>query len=505
MLPIYNVTTIREADKFTIENEPVSSLDLMERASLECIRKLLGLGLTDEMPVYVFCGPGNNGGDGLAIARLLFNKGFRVKVYIPDPDENYSVDFSANLDRLQSMQAGISFLRNFEVEQVEDNSMLIDALFGSGLSRKLSGIYAETVQKINDAAGYKVSIDIPSGLYCDSVTDSDIIIKADVTLTFQYPKLSFLFRESEEFTGEWHVLDIGLSGDFFQTGKTQDYLIEIDDIQFIIKPRSRFGHKGTYGHALLMCGSKGKMGAAVLASRACLRSGAGLVSTYVPVCGYEIIQTAVPEAMTIVSETNDHLNKLPDIEPFSAIGIGPGTGKADETANLLKQLIQQSKIPLVLDADALNILSENRTWLAFLPQNSVLTPHPGEFERLAGKSANSLERLQLLREFCIKYKVYVVLKGAYSVICTPLGKCFFNPTGNPGMATGGSGDVLTGMITSLLAQHYSALDACMAGVYLHGLAGDIAAENLGENSLIAGDIIDYLPDAFQDAMIPEHN
>lgn len=503
MQPIYNVATIREADKFTIEHEPVASIDLMERASQACVSKLLDLGLTADMPVYVLCGPGNNGGDGLAIARLLCRKGFSVNVYIPDPDEKYSEDFSINLDRLKNMQTEVGFLENFEFEQVEDNAMLIDALFGSGLSRKLTGIYADSVVKFNKAEGYKVSVDVPSGLYCDSLTDSELVVKADVTLTFQYVKLAFLISENEEYAGEWHVLDIGLSADFFQTGKTQDYLIEKDDIQFIIKPRSRFGHKGTYGHALLMCGSKGKMGAAVLASRACLRSGAGLVSAYVPACGYEIIQTTVPESMTMVSETKDYLSKLPDIEPFSAIGIGPGTGKAEETANLLKLLIQQSKVPLVLDADALNILSENKTWLAYLPENSILTPHPGEFERLAGKSANSFERLQLLREFCIRYKLYIVLKGAYSVICTPLGKCFFNPTGNPGMATGGSGDVLSGIITSLLAQHYSTLDACIAGVYLHGLAGDIAAENLGENSLIAGDIIDYLPDAFQDVMLQE--
>lgn len=496
MQPIYNVATIREADKYTIENEPIASVDLMERAATACTDKLFDLGLTSEMPVYIVCGPGNNGGDGLAIARLLIRKGFTVSTFIPDPEEKYSEDFAVNLERLTNMQAEIKYLKDFNEENIYDNAVLIDALFGSGLSRKLTGIYAETITKFNNSNGYKVSIDIPSGLYCDTVTDSESIVKAEVTLTFQYPKQAFLFRESEEFTGEWHVLDIGLLSSFFSTGRTNSYFIEQDDIQFIIKHRSRFGHKGTYGHALLISGSKGKMGAAVLSARACLRSGAGLVSAYVPACGCNIIQTAVPEAMVLVSETDDHLSKLPDIESFSAIGIGPGIGKSEETANMLKLLIQQARVPLVLDADALNILSENKTWLAFLPENSILTPHPGEFKRLAGKSANSFERLQLLREFCIKYKVYVVLKGAYSAICTPLGKCFFNPTGNPGMATGGSGDVLTGIITSLLAQHYSALDACWAGAYLHGLAGDLASENLGENSLIAGDIIDYLPDAF---------
>lgn len=496
MQPIYNIATIREADKYTIENEPVASIDLMERASVACVSKLIDLGLSAEMPVYVVCGPGNNGGDGLAVARLLFRKGFTVNAFIPKQDETFSEDFSVNMERLKNMQTEIRSLEEFDEKKIEENALLIDALFGSGLSRKLTGIYAETVNKFNKAGGYKVSIDVPSGLYCDSVTDSEIIVRADVTLTFQYPKLAFLFRESEEFTGEWYVLDIGLSGSFFNTAKTLDYYIEKDDIQFIIKPRSRFGHKGTYGHALLISGSKGKMGAAVLSAKACLRSGAGLVTAYVPACGYEILQTAVPEAMCLISESENHISKLPDIQPFSAIGIGPGIGKEEDTANMLKLLIQQSSVHLVLDADALNILSENKTWLAFLPQNTILTPHPGEFERLAGKAENSFERLQLLRDFCIQHQVYVVLKGAFSVICTPLGKCFFNPTGNPGMATGGSGDVLTGMITSLLAQHYSALDACLTGVYLHGLAGDIAIENLGEYSLIAGDIIDYLPEAF---------
>jgi len=263
-----------------------------------------------------------------------------------------------------------------------------------------------------------------------------------------------------------------------------------------IKRREKFSHKGTYGHALLIAGSYGKMGASVLASQACLRSGVGLLTSHVPRLGYEIIQNSVPEAMISIDPFETVFSEVPELSPFSAIGIGPGLDKMPETQFALKALLQAKPNKLIIDADALNILSENQDWYGLLPENTILTPHPKEFERLAGPSSNSFQRLQIQLQFSAKYNVIVVCKGANTCITFPDGRVFFNSTGNPGMATGGSGDVLTGIIVGLLAQNYSPEDATLIGVYLHGLAGNLAATEFGEYSLIAGDIISHLGKAF---------
>jgi ADP-dependent NAD(P)H-hydrate dehydratase / NAD(P)H-hydrate epimerase len=500
MLKIFSSEQVRRADRYTILNEPVSSSDLMERAGSACVTWLNNYQDLKKNTVLIFCGPGNNGGDGLVIARLLHEQHINVKAFIPDDTSTKSEDFAANLQKAASCGVQLHPLDSMDTISQGSDTLIIDALFGSGLSKPLEGKYKELVEMINKSNTLTIAIDIPTGLYADKPVDlnRDSCIKADYTLSFQFPKLSFLFPENELICGDWHILPIGLHPDFILSEPCKNHFTEFEDYKAILKPRARFSHKGTFGHALVIGGSKGKTGAPVLMSRACLRSGAGLVTAHLPGIGYQVIQTAVPEVMVSVDEDHDICTHLPALDAFSAIAAGPGLGTSQETTKMLKHLLQEARVPLLLDADALNILADNRTWLAFLPKGTVLTPHPGEFGRLAGKTSNSFDRLELLREMSIKYSLTIVLKGAYTVVCSPLGNCYFNPTGNPGMATGGSGDALTGLIAGLLAQGYNATEACLLGVYLHGRAGDIAAQHLGYEALAAGDIIENFGNAFKE-------
>jgi NAD(P)H-hydrate epimerase len=362
----------------------------------------------------------------------------------------------------------------------------------------LDGLAKKIVQRINQSGATIISIDIPSGLFGEDNSGNDLsaIIKASHTLTFQFPKLSFLFPENAQFTGEWTVLPIGLHPEAINETESNFHFLTKEFISGKIKKRGKFSHKGTYGHALLIAGSYGKMGASVLASRACLRSGVGLLTCHIPQLGYEIIQNSIPEAMISIDSSETVFSEVPNLSSFSAIGIGPGLDKKQETQQALKILLQANPNKLIIDADALNILSENQDWYNLLPENTILTPHLKEFERLAGPSADSYERLQKQLQFSTKYKVIIVCKGANSCITFPDGRVFFNSTGNPGMATAGSGDVLTGIILGLLAQNYSPEDTTLLGVYLHGLAGDLAATEFGEYSLVAGDLIRNLGKAF---------
>jgi NAD(P)H-hydrate epimerase len=344
-----------------------------------------------------------------------------------------------------------------------------------------------------------VAIDVPSGLMVEdnSANDHKSVINANATLTFEAPKLSFLFAENAQHVGDFYVLDIGINKTFIASQKSLNYYLTREMIAPLIKHRPKFSHKGNYGHALLVAGSYGKMGAAVLAAKSCLRSGVGLLTVHVPKCGYTVLQSTVPEAMLSVDEDEREISGIKDIAQYNVIGVGPGIGNAKSTQQVVKVLIQ-AKLPMVIDADALNILSENKTWLAFLPKGCIFTPHPGEFARLVGKTSSAYDAYTLQKEFAIKYSVYLVLKGAHTAIATPEGEVFFNSTGNPGMATGGSGDTLTGIITGLLAQGYSPKQAALLGVYIHGLAGDIAAHEAGEGSLIAEDITNCLGSAFKE-------
>ena len=499
-MKILTAQQLRAADAYTVENEPIDSIDLMERASEGCVTWLKEKFPSTKQHFTVICGVGNNGGDGLAIARLLKAGGYLVEVVIVRFSENSSEDFQINDKRLIEAEiSAVSVTELVEVPELTLNTIIIDAIFGTGLTRPASGMIKEVIQQINTSKATVVSIDIPSGLFCEDNTanDTEAVVKADFTLTFQSAKLSFLFPENAAYLGEWRVIPIGLNQAFIdEQDSLYEYVIE-EDILPLLKNRTKFSHKGTFGHALLMAGSKGKVGAAVLASRACLRSGVGLLTTNVPACGVDVLQEVIPEAMCISDSEDDYLSELPDLSKYSAIGVGPGLGTEIQTQNVLKLLIQNTLTPLVIDADALNILSENKTWLAFTAGGTILTPHPGEFKRLVGEWSNDFDRLELQREFSKKNCCFVVLKGANTSITAPDGRVFFNSTGNPGMATAGSGDVLTGVITGLLAQGYGNFEAAIVGVYLHGLAGDIAAEKVGGQSMIASDIIENIGEAYK--------
>lgn len=499
-LKILPAGKIREADAWTIDNEPIQSVDLMERAAGLCYQWIKER-VTDSGIIKVICGTGNNGGDGLVIARLLHQDGASVEVFVIRYSKTESDDFITNFNRLAEMPGLIItdiYEQDPEIEITADD-IVIDALFGTGLSQPLSGLTADIVNQINLSGAAVISIDMPSGLFADLPvqTKHAPIVKADYTLSFQFPKLAFFMPENELFVGKWIVLDIGLHSGFIESVECSRFLIEKKDCISLHRKRSKFAHKGNFGRALLIAGKTGSLGAAILASRACLRSGAGLLTTHVPGNGFLVLHGAIPEALVSIDAADDYFSTLPDIEGFTAIGAGPGIGMAPETQGALKLLIQQTRVPLLLDADALNIIAENKTWLAFLPAGSILTPHPKEFERLSGPVNNHFDRLEMLKTFALRYKLYVILKGAHSALATPEGNIYFNSSGNPGMATAGSGDVLTGVILGLLSSGYPARDACILGMWLHGKAGDAAAKKQSQESMIAGDIIENLGKAFK--------
>lgn len=446
----------------------------------------------------VFAGPGNNGGDGLALARMLTGNRYKVSVYFVRVTDKTSNDWQTNRDRLEKAGAIMHMIEHIsQMPLISSDDIIIDAIFGAGLTRQADGLAREVIEEINMSDAVKIAIDIPSGLFCENNrgNNDEGIVKADYTLTFQFPKLAFMFPENNEFTGVWKILPIGLHETGIGITETPyNYLLN-EDAVILLKNRSKFDHKGVFGHGLLVAGSYGKMGAAILGAQAALRTGIGLLTCHIPECGYGIVQTSVPEAMVSVDSSDKHISEIA-AGSFTAIGIGPGLGTGSETQAALLKLLESSDVPIVIDADALNILSHDKKYLKLIPPGSILTPHPKEFERLAGKTIGSYERLQKQREFSEKHQCILVLKGAHTSISAPGGKVFFNSTGNPGMATGGSGDVLTGILLSLLSQGYSPENAAVLGVYLHGLAGDIAAGESSFEAIIASDIIKCTGRAF---------
>jgi NAD(P)H-hydrate epimerase len=498
-MKILKSSQIREVDSYTIKNEQIKSIDLMERAAAS-ITKWIAERYSIKKAIKIFVGPGNNGGDGLAIARQLSQSKFDVKVFILRITDNLSEDSELNLERLRKISKvsikEIKFDANFPI--INSDDLIIDGLFGSGLNRKLDGLAKQLVIQINNAAAKIISIDIPSGLFGEdnSKNDKSSIIKADFTLSFQMPKLAFMFSENYKSVGEWNVLSIGLNQIFIDSLDSPYYYVNETLIKRFIHKRNKFSHKGTYGHVLMVSGSYGKMGAAILATRACLRTGAGLVTCHIPKVGYSIMQTAIPEAMLSIDWSDIIISEIPDVDKYDSIGIGPGIGTKYNTRGALVKLFDETTKPMVIDADAINIISENKELIKKIPVNSILTPHPKEFERLVGKSSDDFERLEKQISFAVDNQFYVVLKGAHTSIACPDGNVYFNSTGNPGMATAGSGDVLTGVILSLLGQGNKSEEAAIYGVYLHGLAGDIASEKIGEEALMASDITDNIGNAF---------
>jgi NAD(P)H-hydrate epimerase len=455
----------------------------------------------DAKTILVLCGPGNNGGDGLAVARLLHQASYRVRVALL-PAAQQSPDWQHNRQRLPAAVA-VAEISEGLLPEISSVDLVIDALFGTGLSRPLEGLPAAVVAHLNQAKAYVLAIDIPSGLFTDAPQPADTpIVKASHTVSFSLPKLAFLLPQNAEYVGEWHVVDIYLSENFIADTTTPWHYTDEAAMAGALPARPKFSHKGTFGHALLLAGSRGKIGAAALAANACLRSGVGLLTVQVPGCGYDIMQISAPEAMCLTDPHPDFISELPDLKPYQAVGIGPGLGQEAASFAVLRQLLEAATattttrprpLPLVIDADALNLLGQHRELLELLPENTVLTPHPKEFERLTEPARDDYHRLELLRDFAQKHRCLVVLKGAYTCLATPDGELHFNSTGNPGMATGGSGDALTGLLLALRADaQLLPFLAARLGVYAHGLAGDLAAAHTGHAGLVAGDIVRHI-------------
>ncbi len=470
----------------------------MERAAASCLAWLEANGYLGRS-FSVYCGKGNNGGDGLALARMLSELDCPVTVHILEFGHRGTDDFQINLARIHQTTVEVRFIQGAEhFRPVPPTDILVDALLGSGLNRKLEGVTAQLVEHLNQSGNEMMAIDIPTGLFVNSSSKDNVVINATHTLSFQCYKPAFLQPENGALVGEIHILDIGLHPGYLQQVTGESELLDLPIVEAIFRPRKNFAHKGNFGHALLVAGSYGKIGAAVLAARACLRTGAGLLTCQVPGCGYEILQTTLPEAM-VLTDADERIQTVfsGDLSIYSVVGIGPGIGTDSRTVSLLSDVLQRFKKPMIVDADALNILASHPDLLTLLPPYSILTPHPKEFERLFGPSPDDYARLEKARERAKQHQCVIVLKGHYTFIAMPGGKSYFNSTGNPGMAKGGSGDALTGILSSLLSQSYSPGEAALLGVYLHGLAGDLAAASFSQESMLPSDLIDHLGKAFQ--------
>jgi NAD(P)H-hydrate epimerase len=493
MLPLLLSEQIRQADAFTIANEPIASIDLMERASKAFVGWFINHFPDKNVGISFYCGTGNNGGDGLAIARLLKDHQYKkLSVKIAYFSERQTDDFKANLQRLK--QTGVIIININKGAELppDDGIILIDAVLGTGLNKPLSGDYERLVNYINNLNRTIVAVDVPSGFFSErEILPNSVAIKADLVITFQQPKISFLLPESAPYINCWEAVNIGINEGFVQSLNSAYQFIEEKDIRKILKPRRPFSNKGTYGHALIIAGQEKTMGAALLSASAAAHGGAGLTTACVPASGLTALNSYLPEIMVIVRNENE----LPEIEceKFNAAAIGPGLGKHDDAAKLLSTLIKNYKKPLVIDADALNLLAGDKELLKKLPAGSILTPHMKEFDRLFGPHTSWWKRLETGQEQARQLNIYIVLKNDYTITITPQGKCYFNPTGNAAMASGGMGDVLTGVITAMLAQKYTPLEACLAGIYIHGKAGDELALPSRLNVVLPGKIISQLP------------
>lgn len=494
-MQILTSAEIRAWDAFTIAKESIASIELMEKAARACTNWIIASGYSGK-EFFIYCGKGNNGGDGLAIARMLFDSGNQVMVFIPDSASPGTTDFQINLQKLRERQLPLQFITT-TLPAVPEGAIIVDALLGTGLNRPVEGWMAAVVQSINHSGNTVISIDIPSGLSSDEHTPGDAVIRAAHTLSFQHLKPAFIVAENEKFVGTLHLLHIGLHPDFLASIHPAFTWVTAALARKLFRPRTRFAHKGTYGHALLIAGRTGSMGAAVLAAKGVLAGGAGLLTVMVPRSGNVILQTAVPEAMTITDSNDAYISQIPEkTERFSTIGIGPGLGTDKESASMLQQLFSHYTRPVVLDADALNLLAQHQQMLAAVPANSVLTPHPKEFDRLFGSSENDFIRMEKAKAMSVQYKIVIVLKGHHTCIFSG-NECYVNSTGNAGMAKGGSGDVLTGIITALLSQGYDPPSAAVMGVYLHGKAGDIALAATSYESMLPSDLLHSMGAAFR--------
>ena len=494
-MKIYSPKQIYEADKATVQKEGIPSYNLMERAGgyvYEWIHKRLQ---GQAVPIKVFCGIGNNGGDGLVIARLLLKNGYQVDTYVVHCDEKRSPDFLKAYDALKSeVKKWPELIRSKEdFPEITPQDIVVDAIFGIGLNRCPDDWVKELFTKINTSKAYTLSIDIPSGMYADRGQEKDdVIIHATFVLSFMSPKLVFFLPDTGKYINMWDTVDIGLDQEFLANTKTDVELITKQEIQQMYKGRSQFSHKGMFGHSLVIGGSFGKMGAVLLAAKAAARAGSGLVTAYVPQIGVPILQTALPEVMVETDNFNGKVFEEIEFETAAtAIAVGPGMGTDEKTVNAMESFLKSQKIPLVIDADAINCISKRPALIDQVPELSILTPHPGELERLIGKWDNDFDKLEKTANYAKENNIIICIKGAHTITIYDM-KLYINTTGNPGLATAGTGDVLTGVITGLLAQNYQPLEAAIMGVYLHGLAADVAVNQYGVEGLIAGDVTEFL-------------
>lgn len=498
-MKILSSSDIYKADQATIKNTPISSTDLMERAGQKCVDRILNLDLDPSVQVHIFCGMGNNGGDGLVIARLLLEKGYKVSPYIVRISKRSSADFQINLKRLIRIgivPEEIEDVKNFPV--ILGGETVIDAIFGIGLKGNPEGLAKEVIEQINHSGAKIIAIDIPSGLFSETpVSDKDAVIRADLVLTFQNPKLAFFLPENRSYIKNWELLDIGLDQACIQAAESVFCTVDFESVKHRLKARDKFSHKGTYGHAMIIGGSFGKIGAVILASRAALKAGSGLVTTYIPKCGYTAVQTANPEIMVEVDDENylEHFNCK---TKATAIGVGVGMGTHTKTKKGFAAFLKSNRIPLVIDADAINIVAAHPELSELIVRGNILTPHPKEFERLAGPWKNDYDKLDKQLAFSNKHQCLVVLKGTYTTLAYQ-GKIYFNTSGNAGLATAGSGDVLTGIITGFLAQGYEVLDAALLGVYIHGRSADLGIKaHESMESFTASDCVEHLGLVFKE-------
>ncbi len=500
-MKIFRTSQIKQIDAITIQDEPISSYNLMKRASRAFFEELLHH-IEANTSISVFAGNGNNGGDALVIAQLLNRIGKNCHVYLIDPKDKLSEDCQNAYDDLRQLQ-NITRIKQADELPSCSTDIIIDGLFGTGLNRPVEGVFKEVIHQMNlmrENGSTLFSIDIPSGLFGEDNQNNhpDCIIKADYTFTFQAAKPCFFFAENEQYVGDWKILDIQLHPQAIAQTDTPYYLTDEADIKMLYHKRNTFSHKGTFGHALLIAGSYGMMGASILATKAALRTGCGLVTVHIPQKGYEIMQISVPEAIVSIDQSETCFTRHPNLTSYNAIGIGPGVGQSETTATAIHQLLSEYHQPMVIDADALNLMGKNPEWWSLIPPKSILTPHPKEFERIAGVKTQGYNSWEKQRELSRQHNVIIVLKGAYTSISFPDGTLHVNPTGNPGMATAGSGDTLTGILTSLLAQKYAPEKAALLGVWLHGKAGDLSISHAeSEESMIASDLISQIGTAFK--------
>lgn len=497
-MKLFSAARIHKIDALTITYKKFErSINLMESSAHAITKCILQLYPNKETSLGFFAGLGNNGGDALAVARLLLRKGYHVAVYCYENKKGGNPDRTLNLKRLKAKTSIVSIRKVTDLQRYQPCDVIIDGLFGSGLNRSLRDIPAAIVDFMNKQKASKIAIDIPSGLMSENNTNNiGPIFEANYTITLEFPKLALLFPENLSYVGKMICTPIGLSQQAIDETPTPYYFLTSKTITSLIRPRQKFDHKGVFGHALLIAGAEGMAGASILAGRATLRSGAGLLTIAIPKRNKDIVQIALPEAMVLCDQNEDHFTSPVDSKIYHSLAIGPGLQRNYDTAQAFIKQLRYCSSPVIVDADGINLLAEQPEAVTYLPKGSIVTPHIGEFNRLIGNYKHHYERLSKAADWCEKNNVYMILKGAHSTIITPERNYFFNSTGNPGMATGGSGDVLTGILLGLLTQGYSPLDTCKIGVFIHGLAGDLAIKEKSEIALIASDIIDYLPKAW---------